>query len=139
MREMFANKEFRKALSLGINRKEIIDIVYLGQSRAATRPARARAIPGTTRSSRGSSPSTTPGRRTPSSTGSATRRTRRASACGRTGRRCSSPIDVIPTLYPDQVDTLELVKRHWAEIGIDMKVNTHRARALLHARRQQRP
>ena len=32
MREMFANKEFRKALSLGMNRKEIIDIVYLGQS-----------------------------------------------------------------------------------------------------------
>ena len=32
MREMFANKEFRQALSLGINRKEIIDIVYLGQS-----------------------------------------------------------------------------------------------------------
>ena len=32
MREMFANKEFRKALSLGINRKEIIDLVYLGQS-----------------------------------------------------------------------------------------------------------
>ncbi len=34
MREMFANKEFRQALSLGINRKEIIDIVYLGQSAA---------------------------------------------------------------------------------------------------------
>ena len=33
MREMFGNKQFRQALSLGINRKEIIDIVYLGQSR----------------------------------------------------------------------------------------------------------
>ena len=32
MREMFANKEFRQALSLGINRPEIIDLVYLGQS-----------------------------------------------------------------------------------------------------------
>jgi peptide/nickel transport system substrate-binding protein len=32
MREMFANKEFRQALSLGIDRKEIIDLVYLGQS-----------------------------------------------------------------------------------------------------------
>ncbi len=32
MREMFGNKEFRQALSLGINRKEIIDLVYLGQS-----------------------------------------------------------------------------------------------------------
>jgi hypothetical protein len=33
-------------------------------------------------------------------------------------------IDVIPTLYPDAVDTLELIKRHWADIGVDMKVNT---------------
>jgi peptide/nickel transport system substrate-binding protein len=31
---------------------------------------------------------------------------------------------VIPTLYPDAVDTLELVKRHWADIGVDIKVNT---------------
>ena len=55
------------------------------------------------------------------------------------GQKVFFAIDVIPTLYPDLVDTLELVKRHWAEIGVDMKVNTHRARALLHARRQQRP
>ncbi len=32
MREMFANKEFRQVLSLGINRGEIIELVYLGQS-----------------------------------------------------------------------------------------------------------
>ena len=32
MREMFSSKDFRIALSLGINRDEIIDLVYLGQS-----------------------------------------------------------------------------------------------------------
>ena len=32
MREMFGNKQFRQALSLGMNRKEIIELVYLGQS-----------------------------------------------------------------------------------------------------------
>ncbi len=31
---------------------------------------------------------------------------------------------MIPTLYPDLVDTLELVKKHWAKIGVDIKVNT---------------
>ena len=31
-------------------------------------------------------------------------------------------IDVIPA-NPYQIDTLELVKRHWMAIGIDMKVN----------------
>ena len=40
------------------------------------------------------------------------------------GQKVFFAIDVIPTLYPDLVDTLELVKRHWAELGIDMKVNT---------------
>jgi hypothetical protein len=49
---------------------------------------------------------------------------RRSSVCVPTDRRVFFSIDVIPTLYPDAVDTLELVKRHWAEIGVDMKVNT---------------
>ena len=40
------------------------------------------------------------------------------------GQKVFFAIDVIPTLYPDAVDTLELVKRHWADIGVDMKVNT---------------
>jgi peptide/nickel transport system substrate-binding protein len=40
------------------------------------------------------------------------------------GQKVFFSIDVIPTLYPDAVDTLELVKRHWADIGVDIKVNT---------------
>lgn len=34
MRKMFADKSFRQALSLGLNRQEIIEIVYFGQSEA---------------------------------------------------------------------------------------------------------
>ena len=33
-------------------------------------------------------------------------------------------IDVIPTLFPDQSDALELIKRHWVQIGVDCKINT---------------
>ena len=40
------------------------------------------------------------------------------------GRKIFIAVDVIPTLYPDLVDVCELIKRHWTEIGIDMKVNT---------------
>ncbi|MFW8643474.1 hypothetical protein ACOJBO_15620 [Rhizobium beringeri] len=41
---MFADKAFRQALSIGINRPELIDIVYFGQSeplpgRAASDPS----------------------------------------------------------------------------------------------------
>jgi peptide/nickel transport system substrate-binding protein len=123
MREMFANKEFRQALSLGIDRKEIIDIVYLGQSepyQTGPRPghpwyheklakqftqhdaAQANAILDRLGYRRGSD-----GMRVRPD-----------------GQKVFFAIDVIPTLYPDAVDTLELVKRHWAAIGVDMKVNT---------------
>ncbi len=40
------------------------------------------------------------------------------------GQKVFFSIDVIPTLYPDEVDTLELIKRHWAEVGIDCRINT---------------
>ena len=124
LREMFANKEFRKALSLGMNRKEIIDLVYLGQSdpyQTGPRPdhpwyhatlarqftdfaqAEANAILDKL------------GYANKDSGGFRLRPD---------GQKIFFAIDVIPTLYPDEVDALELVKRHWADIGIDIKVNT---------------
>ena len=54
------------------------------------------------------------------------------------GQKVFFAIDVIPTLYPDAVDTLELVKRHWAEHRRRHEGQHDRTRALLHARRQQR-
>ncbi|MEO6013018.1 MAG: ABC transporter substrate-binding protein, partial [Devosia sp.] len=39
------------------------------------------------------------------------------------GQKIFFSIDVIPTLSPDLVDTLELIKKHWAAIGVDLKVN----------------
>ena len=92
MREMFANKEFRKALSLGINRKEIIDIVYLGQSepyQTGPRPGHpwyheklARQFTEFNAAEANAHPRQ----------GSASQEGRAAaSACGPTGRSCSSP------------------------------------------------
>ncbi len=40
------------------------------------------------------------------------------------GQKVFFAIDVIPTLFPDQPDALELIKRHWAAIGVDVKINT---------------
>ena len=124
MRDMFANKEFRQALSLGINRAEIIDIVYLGQSEpfqtgprpghpwyneklakqfTAHDPKQANAILDRLGYNRKDS---------------------QGFRLRPDGQKVFFAVDVIPTLYPDAVDTLELVKRHWAEIGVDIKVNT---------------
>jgi peptide/nickel transport system substrate-binding protein len=39
------------------------------------------------------------------------------------GRAVKFKIDVIPTLQPEQVDMLQLIERDWTKIGIDMDVN----------------
>src|SRR5262249_52201930 len=49
------------------------------------------------------------------------------------GQKIFFAVDVIPTLTPDLVDTMELVKKHWADIGVDIKVNTIE-RALYYSR-----
>jgi peptide/nickel transport system substrate-binding protein len=122
MREMFANKRFRQALSLGINRKEIIDIVYLGQSE----PYQTGPRPGHRWYHEKLSRQFT--EHDPKQAAAILDELgyRRAGDFRQRpdGQKVFFSIDVIPTLYPDAVDTLELVKRHWAEIGVDVKVNT---------------
>jgi peptide/nickel transport system substrate-binding protein len=124
MRETFANKEFRKALSLGMNRQEIIDLVYLGQSQpyqTGPRPGHpwyhaALAQQFTTFDQAQANAILDKLGYTKKDSGGIRLRP--------DGQKIFFAIDVIPTLYPDEVDALELVKRHWADIGIDIKVNT---------------
>jgi peptide/nickel transport system substrate-binding protein len=124
MREMFANKEFRQALSLGMNRKEIIDLVYLGQSE----PYQTGPRPGHPWHHEKLSRQFTD--HDAKQANAILDRLGYAKKDGQgfrlrpDGQKIFFAIDVIPTLYPDLVDTLELVRRHWAEIGVDVKVNT---------------
>lgn len=124
MREMFANKEFRQALSLGINRAEIIELVYLGQSepyQTGPRPGHpwyhaklARQFIDFDQKAANA---------TLDRIGYA-KKDSQGFRLRPDGQKVFFAVDIIPTLYPDAVDTLELVKRHWADIGIDIKVNT---------------
>jgi len=124
LRAIFANKEFRKALSLGIDRGEIIELVYLGQSepyQAGPRPGHPWYHEQFARQFTGRDVDTA--NKILDGIGLA----KRDSAGFRLradGQKLFFAIDVIPTLTPDLVDALELVKRHWAELGIDIKVNT---------------
>ncbi|WP_342358951.1 ABC transporter substrate-binding protein [Terrarubrum flagellatum] len=124
LREILGNKEFRQALSLGIDRKEIIDIVYLGQSepyQTGPRPGHPWYHEKLARqftehdSKKAAAMLDKIGLDKKDAQGFRLRPD---------GQKLFFAIDVIPTLYPDHVDTLELVKRHWAEIGVDIKVNT---------------
>jgi peptide/nickel transport system substrate-binding protein len=124
MREMFANREFRQALSMGINRAEIIDIVYLGQSepfQTGPRPGHPWFHEKLSKQFTGHDP------RQANAILDRLGYSRKDSQGFRLrpdGQKIFFAVDVIPTLYPDAVDTLELIKRHWAEIGVDIKVNT---------------
>jgi peptide/nickel transport system substrate-binding protein len=133
MRKMFSDKDFRIALSYGINRDEIIELVYLGQSepwQAGPRkdhpwyneriakqytefdPDKANAM----LDKLGYDKKDGQGMRLRPD-----------------GQKIFFAIDVIPTLTPDLVDTIELVKKHWADIGVEIKVNTIE-RALYYSR-----
>jgi peptide/nickel transport system substrate-binding protein len=121
---MFSNKDFRIALSLGINRAEIIDIVYLGQSepyQTGPRPDHPWYFAKLSRQYTEHDPAKANamldklGYDKKDSQGFRLRPD---------GQKIFFAIDVIPTLTPDLVDTLELVKKHWVAIGVDIKVNT---------------
>lgn len=124
MRKMFADKSFRQALSHGINRQEIIDIIYFGQSepyQTGPRPSHPWYHEKLARQFTEFDPDKANAMLDKAGFD-------KKGANGMRLRPDGQPvffaIDVIPTLYPDLVDTLELVKSHWAAIGVDMKVNT---------------
>jgi peptide/nickel transport system substrate-binding protein len=119
-REIYQNKDFRIGLSEAINRQEIIDVIYVGQGQpyqAAPRPqsplyneklatqytnfdvADANAeldkvVPN--KDSEGF-------RLLPN------------------GDRLVIAMEVIPTLFPEWPDELQLIKGYWANVGIDME------------------
>lgn len=124
VREVFANKDFRKALSMGMNRKEIIELVYLGQSEPWQHGPR----PGHPWYHEKLARQLTEYDKTGANAlldkiGFA-KKDAQGFRLRADGQKIFIAIDVIPTLYPDLVDVCELIKRHWAEIGIDVKVNT---------------
>lgn len=123
LRELFNRKDFRVALSLGMDRQEIIDTVLLGASepwqqgdfegaayyheQLSTQyldydPEKANSLLDELGLVRGED-----GIRTLPS-----------------GRPLKLLVDVIPTNTPDHVDQLEIIAQQWADLGIDLSVNS---------------
>lgn len=122
LRELFNHKDFRIALSHGMNRPEIIETVLFGQGepwqngphedhpnyheRISTQyleydPGKANELLDGLGLERGSDG------------------IRRMS----NGEPVRFSVDVIPTLQPEHVDMLEMISRQWAELGVQMDVN----------------
>ena len=124
MRELFNEKDFRIALSLGIDREEIIDIVYLGQGE----PFQIGARPGHPLYNEQLSRQYTeydPERANELLDGlGLTERDSEGYRLLPNGERVSFEVDVIPTLQVEWVDAMELINDQWKELGIESNTNT---------------
>lgn len=122
MRELFSQKDFRIALSLGMNRQDIIDTVLLGQSE----PWQLGDFPGSAYYNEQLSTQYLefdPDKANELLDGLGYERGADGIRTLPSGRKISFQIDVIPTNTPDHVDILGLIEAQWRQIGVEMKIN----------------
>lgn len=124
MREMFNDRDFRVALSLGIDREELIDIIWLGEGepwQIGAKPSHALYDERLSRQYTEYDPD-----RANELLDQAgyDQRDSEGFRLRPDGERVFFSVDVVPNLSPEWVDALELIKEHWADIGIDMNINT---------------
>lgn len=123
LRELFNKKDFRIALSLGMDRKEVIETALLGQGEPwqqgpwADHPNFHKRL-----STQYLAFDAVKANQLLDSIGLNTKGADGMRAWK--GKPLKFKIDVIPTLQPEQVDMLQVIKRQWAKIGIDMDVNS---------------
>ena len=122
MRELFNMKDFRIALSLGMDRKEVIETALLGQGE----PWQQGPFEGHPHFNKKLSTQFT---EYDAAKANALLDKIGLNQKGSDGMRLYKgkplkfKIDVIPTLQPEQVDMLQVIKRQWVKVGIDMDVN----------------
>ena len=123
LRELFNNKDFRIALSLGMNRQAIIDTALLGDGEPWQQgPFEDHPNYHEKLSTQYLEFDQAEANRLLDSIG-LDKRGPDGMRLLPSGKPLKFKVDVIPTLQPEQVDMLELIEQDWAEIGVDMDVN----------------
>lgn len=133
-REIFQTKDFRVALSVAIDRQSIIDLIYVGQGepyQLAPRPSSPFYNEQLAKQYTEYDPELA--NQLLDDAGFA-ERDADGYRLGPDGNRISFSVDVIPTLYPEQVDVIELVVGYWQDVGIDAQMNVIE-RSLLYERK----
>ncbi|HEY2132664.1 MAG TPA: ABC transporter substrate-binding protein [Acetobacteraceae bacterium] len=134
LRQLLTNHDFREALSLGVDRDEINDIVFLGQ----TKPWQVGPLPADRFYNKELA--------TQYTTRNVDAANKLLDGLGLTkhdgdgfreyqdGSKVFLTADVM-VLDPASIDTIQLIKKHWADIGIDVGINTEE-RSLFYNRGQ---
>jgi peptide/nickel transport system substrate-binding protein len=121
LREVFRKKEFRVGLSLAINREELNDLIYAGQSQpyqAAPRPGTA--LYDETLATQFTQYDPKAANEMLDKAGFA-KRDGQKFRLGPDGKRISFAVDAA-TSRRFQIDALELIRKYWAAVGIEMQV-----------------
>ena len=123
LREVFRNRDVRVALSLAINREELNELIYAGQSQ----PYQAAPRPGTALYDAEMATQYTKfdpkGANELLDKAGFAKRDGQKFRLGPDGKRISFAVDAA-TSRRYQIDALELIKKYWAAVGIEMQVKT---------------
>lgn len=123
MREMLGNKNFRVAVSLGIDRPQIIEIIYLNQGEPwQIGPRRTHFLFNEKLSKQYTNYDPAESNKLLDGLGY-TRRDAQGFRLRPDGKRVGFSVNVIPNLNPEHVDALELIKEQMRKIGIDLSIN----------------
>jgi peptide/nickel transport system substrate-binding protein len=123
LRELFNKKDFRVALSLGMDRQAIIDTALLGEGEPWQQgPFEDGAYYHERISKQYLEYNPDEANKLLDSIG-LEKRDSNGMRVLPSGRPLKFKIDVIPTVQPEQVDMLQLIEQQWAKIGVDMDVN----------------
>ncbi len=124
LRALFNQRDFRIALSLAMNRPELIQIALLGEGQ----PWQLGAYEGDPRYDEQLSKQFTQqdvARANQLLDGLGyTKRDDQGFRLLPSGKRMRFQVDVIPSINPEAIDLLELIEREWAVIGVDMDINS---------------
>ncbi len=123
MREMLGSKEFRQAISHAIDREEIIDVVYFGQIEPRqTGPYEENEFYSEKMATQFLEYSPDKANELLDGLGY-TERDSEGFRLRPDGQRVAFGVNVIPNLFPEFTDNLELMKAQLAEVGVDMTIN----------------
>lgn len=133
MRTLFQNKDFRIGLSHAINRKEIIDTVYVGQGEPWQGAPR-KETPFYNETLAKQYTEFDLAKANAALDKVAPQKNAQGGRLGADGKPISFVIEVTVDQL-DRVDSLNLIKGYWQKVGIDMQVKTE-DRALLYSRKE---
>ncbi len=120
-REIYQNHDFRAALSMAIDRQEIIDVVYVGQGQpyqAAPRPQ----SPLYNEQLATQYTEFDPDQANTILDGILPNKDADGYRLMPNGDRLVVALEVIPTLFPEWTDELELIVGYWKNVGIDLQL-----------------